>query len=149
MNQDPDVVTLEELADKKGKVSVIVMIGAIKPVVTKKGEKMAILQIEDLTHQIKAVVFPKTYEQVGSHITENAVLLISGKIEKDGEEIQIIVDDAKPIKEVEMAEEIKPLDTEEAEVLYPEPVKIVQVAKPVAVLQMVIVKFTRKLSKRQ
>ena len=147
MNQDPDVVTLEELADKKGKVSVIVMISAIKPVVTKKGEKMAILQLEDLTGQIKAVVFPKTYEQVGSHITENAVLLISGKIEKDGEEIQIIVDDAKPIKEVEMAEEIKPLDTEEAEVLYPEPVKIVQVAKPVAVLQMVIVKFTRKLVK--
>jgi DNA polymerase-3 subunit alpha len=92
-------------------------------------------------------VFPKTYEQVGSHITENAVLLISGKIEKDGEEIQIIVDDAKPIKAVEMAEEIKPLETEESEVWLPEPVKIVQVAKSVKVLQMVIVKFTRQLVK--
>jgi DNA polymerase-3 subunit alpha len=87
VNQDQDVVTLEQLADKKGKVSVIVMLSAIKPVVTKKGDKMAILQLEDLTHQIKAVVFPKTYEQVERHIIENAILLISGKIEKDGEEL--------------------------------------------------------------
>ena len=143
MNQDPDVVTLEQLGNKKGKVSVIVMISAIKPVVTKKGEKMAILQIEDLTHQIKAVVFPKTYEQVGSHITDNAVLLISGKIEKDGEEIQIIVDDAKPIQVVEMPEETtKSLENEREVIWQPEIAKIVQVAKPVEVLQMVIVKLT-------
>jgi len=146
MNQYPDVVTLEELADKKGKVSVIVMISAIKPVVTKKGEKMAILQIEDLTGQIKAVVFPKTYEQVGSHITDNAVLLISGKLEKDGEEIQIIVDDAKPIQAVEMAEETQSLENEREVIWQPELAKIV-LAKPVEVLQMVIVKFTRKLVK--
>lgn len=146
-NEDPDVVTLQQLADKKGKVSVIVMISAIKPVVTKKGEKMAILQLEDLTHHIKAVVFPKTYEQVGSHITDNAVLLISGKIEKDGEEIQIIVDDAKPINAVQRAQEVKPVETEESEVWLPEPVKILQVAKPVELSQMVIVKFTVELVK--
>jgi len=122
------------------------MISAIKPVVTKKGEKMAILQIEDLTGQIKAVVFPKTYEQVGSHITDNAVLLISGKLEKDGEEIQIIVDDAKPIQAVEMAEETQSLENEREVIWQPELAKIV-LAKPVEVLQMVIVKFTRKLVK--
>ncbi|NJK65930.1 MAG: trans-splicing intein-formed DNA polymerase III subunit alpha C-terminal partner DnaE-C [Microcoleus sp. SU_5_3] len=149
-NQDRDVVTLEQLADKKGKVSVIVMLGAIKPVVTKKGDKMAILQLEDLTRQIKAVVFPKTYEQVEQHITENAILLISGKIEKDGEEIQIIVDDAKPIEAVATAEEINPDENPQEnphelaieDAWLPEPVKFVQGAKPVEVLQMVIVKFT-------
>lgn len=150
MNQEPEVFTLEQLADKKGKVSVIVMLSAIKPVVTKKGDKMAILQLEDLTSQIKAVVFPKTYEQVERHIIENAILLISGKIEKDGEEIQIIVDDAKPIEASKTTEEINPdenaqensqeLEVEDA--WQAEPVKFVQVAKPVEVLQMVIVKFT-------
>ena len=162
-NEDPDVVTLQQLADKKGKVSVIVMISAIKPVVTKKGEKMAILQLEDLTHQIKAVVFPKTYEQVSSHIIDNAVLLISGKIEKDGEEVQIIVDDAKPINPVEKPQEVKPVETEESEVWLPEPVKIVQLAESevwlpepvkivqpaesVKLLQIVIVKLTVDLVK--
>lgn len=107
-NQDPDVVTLGQLAEKKGKVSVIVMLNAIKLVVTKKGDAMAILQLEDLTHQIKAVVFPKSYEEVKQHIKENAILQISGKIEKDGEEIQIIVDTAKPVVEKpQLAEEIQ------------------------------------------
>ncbi|MEP6517982.1 helix-hairpin-helix domain-containing protein [Microcoleus vaginatus] len=162
VNQDPDVLTLEQLIDKKGKVSVIVMLSAIKPVVTKKGEQMAILQLEDLTHQIKAVVFPKTYEQVKPHIIENAVLLISGKIEKDGEEIQIIVDTAKPVETVEVAEEIERVqpetqnswatepETQNSWAAQPEtqnswaaqPVNIVRSTKPVEVLEMVIVKLT-------
>ncbi|MEG3849510.1 DNA polymerase III subunit alpha [Microcoleus sp. herbarium19] len=141
-NQDPDVVTLEQLADKKGKVSVIVMLAAIKSVVTKKGDAMAILQLEDLTHQIKAVVFPKTYEQVKPYIVENAVLLISGKIEKDGEEIQIIVDDAKPVETVKVAEEAQMVPPEMQTYWPEEPVNIVRSAKPVEVLEMVIVKFT-------
>ena len=147
VNQDPDVVTLEQLADKKGKVSVIVMLSAIKFVVTKKGEAMAILQLEDLTDQIKAVVFPKAYEQVKPYIVENAILQISGKIEKDGEEIQILVDTAKPVETVQVAEEI---ETEEIETAQPEiknpwptePVHIVRSTKPVEVLEMVIVKLT-------
>ncbi|MEG4816302.1 helix-hairpin-helix domain-containing protein [Microcoleus sp. K5-D4] len=162
VNQDPDVLTLEQLIDKKGKVSVIVMLSAIKSVVTKKGEQMAILQLEDLTHQIKAVVFPKTYEQVKPHIIENAVLLISGKIEKDGEEIQIIVDTAKPVETVEVAEEIERVqpetpnswatepETQNSWAAQPEtqnywaaqPVNIVRSTKPVEVLEMVIVKLT-------
>ncbi len=172
MNQDSDVVTLAQLADKKGKVSVIVMINAIKLVVTKKGDAMAILQLEDLTHQIKAVVFPKSYEQVKQHILENAILQISGKIEKDGEEIQIIVDTAKPVEIVEVVEEIEVTqpeiqnswatqpETRNSWATQPEtqnslvtqsetqnswatqPVNFGRSTKPVQILEMVIVKFT-------
>ncbi|MEG4807540.1 OB-fold nucleic acid binding domain-containing protein [Microcoleus sp. F8-D3] len=147
VNPDPDVVTLEQLAEKKGKVSVIVMLSAIKMVVTKKGDAMAILQLEDLTHQIKAVVFPKAYEQVKPYIVENAILQISGKIEKDGEEIQIIVDTAKPVETVQVAEEIETeeIETTELEIKNPwpaEPVNTVRSTKPVEVLEMVIVKLT-------
>ncbi|MEG4167333.1 MULTISPECIES: helix-hairpin-helix domain-containing protein [unclassified Microcoleus] len=162
VNEDPDVVTLEQLADKKGKVSVIVMLSAIKMVVTKKGDSMAILQLEDLTAQIKAVVFPKAYEQVKPYIVENAILLISGKIEKDGEEIQIIVDTAKPVETVQVEEEIERVQPEtpnswatepetqnswaaqpETQNSWPaEPVNVVRSTKPVEVLEMVIVKLT-------
>lgn len=142
VNPDPDVVTLEELADKKGKVSVIVMLSAIKMVVTKKGDAMAILQLEDLTAQIKAVVFPKSYEQVKPYIVENAILLISGKIEKDGEEIQIIVDTAKPVETVQVEEEIERAQPEINNHWPAEPVNVVRSTKPVEVLEMVIVKLT-------
>jgi len=147
VNQDPDVVTIEQLADKKGKVSVIVMLSAIKLVVTKKGDPMAILQLEDLTHQIKAVVFPKAYEQVKPYLVENAILQISGKIEKDGEEIQILVDTAKPVETVQVEEEIetKEIETAQPEIKNPwpaQPLNIVRSTKPVEVLEMVIVKLT-------
>ncbi|MEG4418202.1 DNA polymerase III subunit alpha [Microcoleus sp. LAD1_D5] len=142
VNPDPDVVTLEQLADKKGKVSVIVMLSAIKLVVTKKGDAMAILQLEDLTHQIKAVVFPKAYEQVKPYIVENAILQISGKIEKDGEEIQIIVDTAKPVETVQVTEEIERAEPEINNSWPAEPVNVVRSTKPVEVLEMVIVKLT-------
>lgn len=144
MNQDPDVVTLGQLAEKKGKVSVIVMINNIKLVVTKKGDAMAILQLEDLTHQIKAVVFPKSYEEVKQHITENAILQISGKIEKDGEEIQIIVDTAKPVEveTVEVTEEMEMVPPEIKTHWVPVPINILRSTKPVEILEMVIVKFT-------
>ncbi|MEG5059721.1 DNA polymerase III subunit alpha [Microcoleus sp. A2-C5] len=161
-NQDPDVVTLAQLADKKGKVSVIVMLNAIKMVVTKKGDAMAILQLEDLTHQIKAVVFPKAYEQLKPYIIDNAVLLISGKIEKDGEEIQIIVDTAKPVETAQVPEEIEvaqpeiqnswaaPSQTQNSWAAQPErqnylaaePVNFARSTKPVEVIEMLIVKFT-------
>ncbi|MEG3926546.1 MULTISPECIES: helix-hairpin-helix domain-containing protein [unclassified Microcoleus] len=142
VNEDPDVVTLEQLADKKGKVSVIVMLSAIKMVVTKKGDAMAILQLEDLTAQIKAVVFPKAYEQVKPYMVENAILLISGKIEKDGEEIQIIVDTAKPVETVQVEEEIENAQPEVNNHWPAEPVNVVRSTKPVEVLEMVIVKLT-------
>ncbi len=142
VNPDPDVVTLEQLADKKGKVSVIVMLSAIKMVVTKKGDAMAILQLEDLTHQIKAVVFPKAYEQVKPYIVENAILQISGKIEKDGEEIQIIVDTAKPVETVQVTEEVERAEPEINNYWSAEPVNVVRSTKPVEVLEMVIVKLT-------
>ncbi|MEG4518143.1 DNA polymerase III subunit alpha [Microcoleus sp. AT9b-C5] len=142
VNEDPDVVTLEQLADKKGKVSVIVMLSAIKMVVTKKGDSMAILQLEDLTAQIKAVVFPKAYEQVKPYIVENAILHISGKIEKDGEEIQIIVDTAKPVETVQVEEEIENEEPEINNDWPAEPVNTVRSTKPVEVLEMVIVKLT-------
>ncbi|MEG4083130.1 DNA polymerase III subunit alpha [Microcoleus sp. POL10_C6] len=162
VNEDPDVVALEQLANKKGKVSVIVMLSAIKMVVTKKGDSMAILQLEDLTAQIKAVVFPKAYEQVKPYIVENAILLISGKIEKDGEEIQIIVDTAKPVKTVQVEEEFERVqpetqnswaaqpETQNSWAAQPEtqnswaaePVNVVRSTKPVEVLEMVIVKLT-------
>jgi DNA polymerase-3 subunit alpha len=59
---------------------------------------MAILQVEDLTSQVEAVVFPKTYEKIHSLLEDNALLLITGKLEKRDDGMQIIVEDAKLMK---------------------------------------------------
>ncbi|MEP0915948.1 DNA polymerase III subunit alpha [Leptolyngbya sp. DQ-M1] len=84
-------------------VSAIVMITAVKRVTTKKGDAMAVIQIEDLTGRAEAVVFPKSFDRIGSLIEPDARLMVWGKIDKrDEDQFQFIVDDAEPIDQVRM-----------------------------------------------
>lgn len=84
-------------------VSAIIMITAVKRVTTKKGDAMAVIQIEDLTGRSEAVVFPKAFERIGSLIEPDARLMVWGKIDKrDEDQYQFIVDDAEPIQDVRM-----------------------------------------------
>ena len=97
-------ISLSDLNDyKEGtSVSAIVMLTSIKPVVTKKGDRMAIIQIEDLTGHTEAVVFPKSYERIHQYILADARLMVWGKVDRRDEQVQFIIDDAEPIESVRM-----------------------------------------------
>jgi DNA polymerase III subunit alpha len=83
-------------------VSAIVMLTSVKPVITKKGDQMAIVQIEDLTGHAEAVVFPKSFERIGYLIKADARLMVWGKIDKQDDRVQLILDDAEPIEQVRL-----------------------------------------------
>ena len=51
---------LEETKDRT-KVSLVGMIPDLKQITTRKGDRMAIVQLEDLSGSCEAIVFPKTY----------------------------------------------------------------------------------------
>jgi len=89
-----DAVTLSELPDKKPKTAIktAVMLINIKLHLTKKGDRMAFLLLEDLTGQMEAVVFPSSYEDVKDFLQENAIAIVEGKVEKRDDQTQIIVD---------------------------------------------------------
>lgn len=92
---------VKEYADRS--ISAIVMLAAVKNVTTKKGDAMAIVQMEDLTGHTEAVVFPKTYARIGEYIREDARLMVWGKVDKrDEDQFQFILDDAEPIEQVRM-----------------------------------------------
>ncbi|EKV02397.1 DNA polymerase III, alpha subunit [Leptolyngbya sp. PCC 7375] len=97
-------ISLAELGEQPEKLtlSAIVMISAMKPITTKKGDSMAILQIEDLSGQAEAVVFPRTYARIGMHIKTDARLMIWGKVDRRDDQVQLIVDDAEPIEDVRL-----------------------------------------------
>ncbi|HEY9625400.1 MAG TPA: DNA polymerase III subunit alpha, partial [Crinalium sp.] len=97
-------INLSDLADKPDNVtlSAIVMLSGVKPVVTKKGDRMAILQIEDLTGQAEAVVFPKSFERIGEYIQVDARLMVWGKVDRRDDRSQLIIEDAEPIETVQM-----------------------------------------------
>jgi DNA polymerase III subunit alpha len=92
---------IKKYADRS--VSAIVMLAGVKNVTTKKGDPMAILQLEDLTGHTEAVVFPKSYEKIGHLLNVDARVMVWGKIDqRDEDQFQFIIDDAQAIEEVKM-----------------------------------------------
>ncbi|MFB2893230.1 DNA polymerase III subunit alpha [Aerosakkonemataceae cyanobacterium BLCC-F50] len=117
---NPSPITLNQLAENRGKnVHVIVMITEIKRVVTKKGDPMAILQIEDLTGKYEAVVFSKTYDKVNADLVTDVPLIFKGKVDTEKEQLQLIVYEAKlvPADTLATLEETATTEIEESEVM--------------------------------
>ncbi|MEB3336623.1 MAG: OB-fold nucleic acid binding domain-containing protein [Leptolyngbyaceae bacterium] len=83
-------------------LSAIVMVTGVKPVTTKKGDRMAILQIEDLTGNCEAVVFPKTFERINGCLITDARLMVWGKVDRRDDQVQLIINDAEPIEAIRM-----------------------------------------------
>jgi len=73
------------------------IISKIQKIVTKKGDPMIFVNLEDETHNIEVVVFPSTLEQYGVVFHENAIVAIEGKLnERDGE-LKLICDRAEEL----------------------------------------------------
>jgi DNA polymerase-3 subunit alpha len=95
------LANLEEVQDSVT-VSAIVLLTEVKPIVTKKGDRMAIVQLEDLTGKAEAVVFPRTFERVGHYIATDRRLMVWGKVDRRDERVQLIIEDAEPIEDVRL-----------------------------------------------
>ncbi|MGA7935341.1 MAG: OB-fold nucleic acid binding domain-containing protein [Kovacikia sp.] len=93
---------LADYSDNGATVSAIVLLTNVKPVTTKKGDRMAIVQVEDLTGQTEAVVFPKSYANIGHHIQPDARLMVWGKVDRRDDQVQFIIEDAEPVEMVQM-----------------------------------------------
>ncbi len=59
----------------------------VRSLVTKSGSKMAFVKIEDKMTEIEVIVFPKTYEEVGAKLVQDAVVKVTGRVnasDRDG-----------------------------------------------------------------
>lgn len=62
----------------------------VRSLVTKSGSKMAFVRIEDKISEIEVIVFPKTFEQVGAKLVQDAVVKVTGRVnatDRDGNKI--------------------------------------------------------------
>ena len=91
----------EEQPDKT-KVSAIAMISELRQVTTRKGDRMAILQLEDLTGSCEAVVFPKSYARLSDHLIAETRLLVWAGVDRRDERVQLIIDDCRAIDDVQL-----------------------------------------------
>jgi DNA polymerase-3 subunit alpha len=93
--------SLQEQVDK-AKISAIAMISELRQVTTRKGDRMAVLQLEDLTGSCEAVVFPKSYARLSDHLMAEARLLVWAAVDRRDERVQLIVDDCRAIDDLRL-----------------------------------------------
>jgi len=92
---------LEEIKDRT-KVSLVGMIPELKQITTRKGDRMAIVQLEDLSGSCEAIVFPKTYVRLSEFLLTDTRLLVWGTIDKKSDKTQLIIDDCREIDNLKL-----------------------------------------------
>jgi DNA polymerase-3 subunit alpha len=95
------LASLEEQADKS-KVSAVVMVSELRQVTTRKGDRMAVLQLEDLSGSCEAVVFPKSYARLADHLMVDARLLAWASVDRRDDRVQLIIDDCRSIEDLQL-----------------------------------------------
>jgi DNA polymerase-3 subunit alpha len=73
------------------------IISGIRPLKTKKGDRMAVFVLDDIAGGIEVVVFPETFAKHGSLIAADAMVLVRGKFEKDEESARLVATELMPI----------------------------------------------------
>ena len=103
------VIPLNQLGKKTVKKSIKVggIVTGYKKITTKKGDMMAILQIEDPFGKAEAIVFPNKYQKISSQLVEDQVLFIEGILEKRMGEMQVVVNRANGITVEDLQKEAK------------------------------------------
>ncbi|MCI0597735.1 OB-fold nucleic acid binding domain-containing protein, partial [Candidatus Parcubacteria bacterium] len=74
-----------------------VLITEARTFLTKTGEKMAFLKLEDKTGSIEAVAFPRLYKEHGASLTLGSCVLIKATISNRNGETSLALENVKPL----------------------------------------------------
>lgn len=78
-------------------VIVPVLVGEVRTLLTKGGEKMAFIKFEDKTDSLDAVLFPKLFKEHGALLSPGACLLIKANVSNRNNELSLSIDGVKPL----------------------------------------------------
>lgn len=97
-------ISLSALSEQKArqKISAVVMLNSVRKIITKKGDPMAFVQMEDITGEAEGTIFPSTYQELEPLLEEGKQLIVWGKAQQRNEKYQLIIDDATVVEQVKM-----------------------------------------------
>ncbi len=73
--------TLDQAQDGK-EITICGIVGGLKQKLTKKNEKMAIMNLEDLTGTVEVIVFPDLYRTASHMLLTDTPLIVAGQLDK-------------------------------------------------------------------
>ncbi len=94
------ICSLHELPDQ-AEVTLGGLIDNIKEILTKKGDKMAFLALQDLSGSCEVVVFPEVYKNFLSLIKKDAPIFVKGKMNTREDIPKVLAEEIVPIEEVQ------------------------------------------------
>jgi DNA polymerase-3 subunit alpha len=73
------------------------IVSGLRPLKTKKGDRMCVFMLDDIGGSIEVVVFPETFGRFGALVAADAMVLARGKFEKDDESARLVASELMPI----------------------------------------------------
>jgi DNA polymerase-3 subunit alpha len=78
-------------------ISIGGIVSGLRPLKTRKGDRMCVFMLDDADGSIEVVVFPETFKQYG-HLGENGqMVLVKGKFERDDDSARVLASEIQPI----------------------------------------------------
>jgi DNA polymerase-3 subunit alpha len=81
-------------------VSIGGLVSALRVMRTKKGDLMAVVQLEDWEGVVETLIFPDTYTKVQKLLEVDAPIFVKGKLDNDEATIKILATDIYPMERI-------------------------------------------------
>ncbi len=81
------------------------IVSSLRRISTRKGERMAVAELEDIGGKLEVVFYPKVFENFSSLLRVNAIIFVKGRIEHRGESAKMVGEDVATVNTV--AEKVK------------------------------------------
>ena len=97
-------ISLNALSEQKAKqkLSAVVMLNSVRKIITKNGDPMAFVQMEDITGEAEGTIFPSTYAELEPLLVEGKQLIVWGTAQQRNDKYQLIIDNAAAVEQVKM-----------------------------------------------
>ena len=73
------------------------IIAAVRPLKTRKGDRMCVVTLDDSYGSVEVVVFPEAFKQHGHLAEEGRMVLVKGRCERDDESARVLATEIAPI----------------------------------------------------
>ena len=83
--------------EKAEDVSVGGIVGAVRALKTRKGDRMCVFMLDDAHGSVEVVVFPETFKQWGHLAESGQMVVVTGKLERDDETARILASEVASI----------------------------------------------------
>jgi DNA polymerase-3 subunit alpha len=81
-------------------ISIGGIVSGLRPLKTRRGDRMCVFMLDDATGSLEVVVFPEAFKQFG-HLADNGqMVVVKGKFERDDESARLLAAEIAPVEAV-------------------------------------------------